>query len=248
MMSQTLATMLANPNLPFITPAAFEDYRVTNRNYSEMIQQPLYDHNLLEAAGYQTLQFFQQQQGQGRTTTLGATANTGKTSGDTNMQLSGQLPSGMEFIAQAIEVSFYPGSVSTANTYTPATTNFFNATAAATVGNLVNDVNTFYQSGVLEFNILNKNYFRQGPLINFPPTRNFTLEGYASTNSAAAALYGAAVLKASGLPQMLDPFLALQSSVNFDVTLRNPAVVAMPSGFNARVGVTLLGYQLRAGQ
>ena len=42
--------------------------------------------------------------------------------------------------------------------------------------------------------------------------------------------------------------MTLQPAVNFDVTLRWPALVATPSGFNGRVGIILDGYLMRASQ
>jgi hypothetical protein len=124
----------------------------------------------------------------------------------------------------------------------------FNATAAAAVSAQLADVNSFYQSGMLELNILSKNYLRETPMIAFPPKSNFNLDvGYAS-NSATAALNGAVNMRAAGRPYYLEPTIALQPAVNFEVVIRYPAAVATPSGFNARVGVILDGYFMRASQ
>lgn len=232
------------------TPTAvdFEQYRVTNPNFSEVIRQPLYDFLIMPGAGTQRLAFFQAPVGQGFTSALGATATSPKTLSDTNMTLAGQLPSGFQFLIEAIEVQFYPGSVATANTYTPAAMVFFAAVAALTVAAQLNDSNIFYQGGTLELNVLSKNYFRLTPLVNFVPQRSFDLSGFIASNSATTSAIGAGVLRPGGLPLELDPPIALMPACNFDITLLWPAVSALPSGFNARVGVVLNGYAYRAGQ
>lgn len=225
-----------------------EKYRVTNPNFSESIWQPLFDWNLLPAAGAQNLPFFQSPIGQGITTTLGATAGTTKTPSDTNMTLGGQLPSGFSFLCVGIDVMFFPGSVSTANTYTPATFTFFAAANAATVPAHLNDVNTFYQSGRLELTVLQKTYLTVSPLLHFVPRAAFQIDGSVATTSATAGETGFATARPTGYPWELNPYISLFPSQNFDVTIRWPAVVAMPSTFNARVGVYLQGFAYRAGQ
>lgn len=229
--------------------AAFAAYRVANRNFSELVYQPLYDWQLMPAGGAQTLNFFQLPQGQGITSALGATVGTPKTLNDTNMTLGGQLPSGMEFMIESIEVPFLPGSVSTANTYTPAAFLNFNAAASATLGApWFNDVNTFYQGGRLEFTVLAKKFLTDSPLYKFIPRVQFTVDAASASTSATqgATVFGKAGL--TGPLYELKPPISLQPSCNFGIDLVWPAVVAMPSGFIGRVGVTLQGYTLRAGQ
>lgn len=225
-----------------------EQYRVTNPNFSESIRQPLYDFNLLAGAGAQSLTFFQSPIGQGVTTALGATVGSTKTLSDTNMTLGGQLPSGFSFLTTGIDVLFFPGSVATANTYTPATFTFFIAVAAATIPAHVNDVNTFYQSGRLELTVLQKTYLTITPLIHFVPSAAFTIDGAVASNSATTSEVGFATARPTGYPWELNPYISLFPAQNFDVTLRWPAAQALPSGFNARVGVVLNGFAYRAGQ
>jgi len=149
---------------------------------------------------------------------------------------------------ESIEVLFFPGSVSTANTYTIASPALFNATASAAVSAQLADVNSFYQSGMLELNILSKNYLRETPMIAFPPKANFNLDAAYASNSATTSEVGAVNMRAAGRPYYLEPTIALQPAVNFEVVIRYPAAVATPSGFNARVGVILDGYFMRASQ
>lgn len=231
-----------------VSVADFASNRVTNPGQSEIIRQRLYDYQLYATAGSTQLAFFQQPIGQGITTAIGAAVGSGKTLWDTNMELGGQLPSGRAYLIESIEVLFVPGTVATANTYTPAGFVAFAAVAALTVANWVNDVNSFYQSGLLELNILSKNYLRETPLLAFPPKAHFDLSAALASNSATTAQVAQTFAKASGRPYYIEPRVTLQPAVNFDVTLRWPALVATPSGFNARVGVILDGYQMRASQ
>lgn len=230
------------------TAADFNSRRVTNPSQSEVVRQRLYDYQLYPTAGTTQLSFFQQPVGQGITTALGGTVGAGKTQWDTNMELGGTLPSGKAFLVESIEVIFFPGSVSTSNTYTVAKPYEFNATAAATLGAQLADVNSFYQSGMLELNILSKNYLRETPLLAFPPKTQFNLDVGVSSNSATTAVNIAENMRAAGRPYYIDPTIALQPAVNFEVLIKFPAAVATPSGFNARVGVILDGYFMRASQ
>jgi hypothetical protein len=230
------------------TAADFNARRVTNPNQSEIVRQRFYDYQLYATAGNSQFTFFSQPIGQGVTTAIGATVGTAKTLWDTNLELPNTLPSGKAFMIESIEVLFFPGSVSTTNTYTLASPVLFNATASAAVQAQIADVNSFYQSGMLELNILSKNYLRETPLLAFPPKANFNLDASAASNSSVTALNGAVNMRAAGRPYYIEPTIALQPAVNFEVLLRFPAAVATPSGFNARVGIILDGYFMRASQ
>jgi hypothetical protein len=230
------------------TAADFNSRRVTNPGQSEIVRQRFYDYQLYPTAGVTQLAFFQQPIGQGITTALGGTVGTGKTMWDTNLELGGTLPSGKAFMIESIEVLFFPGSVATANTYTVQSPSTSSATAAAAQLAQLSDVNTFYQSGMLELNILSKNYLRETPLIAFPPKTCFNLDAALASNAAATFSFNAVNMRAAGRPYYIDPTIALQPAVNFEVLLRFPAAVATPSGFNARVGLILDGYFMRASQ
>jgi hypothetical protein len=228
------------------TAADFNARRVTNPGQSEIIRQRLYDYQLYANAGTTQLSFFQQPVGSGLTSAIGSTVGAVKTLWDTNMTLGGTLPSGQAYMVESIEVVFFPGSVTTANTYTPIGMSTFNATAAASVAGALNDVNTFYQSGMLEFNILSKNYLRETPTLAFPPKANFALDAAVASNSATTAEVALAQARAAGRPYYIDPSISLQPAVNFEVVIKWPAAVALT--FNARVGVILDGYFMRASQ
>ena len=162
------------------------------------------------------------------------------------MTIGGTLSSGLAFLCESVEVVFFPGSVQTANTYTPIGMSVFNATASAAVNAALNDVNTFYQSGLLEFNILSKNYLRETPLLAFPPKANYNLDAAVASNSATTAEVALAQGRAAGRPYYIDPSISLQPAVNFEVVLKWPSAVSL--AFNGRVGVILDGYFMRASQ
>jgi cell wall-associated NlpC family hydrolase len=226
----------------------FEMGRNTNPNQSEIIRQSLYDFQLYPTAGQVLLAFFAAPIGQGFTTAIGGTAGTPKTKWDTNLQLANQLPSGKALMVQSIEVFFYPGSVSTANTYTPATPAQFAAVAAAALLLQNNDVNSFYQSGMLEFTVLDKIYVQETPLVQFPPQTAIGQDAAVSSNSATTAEVASTFARALGRPYVfLMPFSLLPAQ-NFSVNLVWPAAVATPSGFNGRVGIKLDGFTQRASQ
>lgn len=235
-----------NGNLP--TAQDFMSARVTNPNQSEIVRQRLYDWQIYAGAGVAQLSFFQAPPGNGVGSAIGAAVGASKSQWDTNMQLGGQLPSGQGFLVESIEVFMLPGASGGVNTYLPAQMSQFAAVAAAALALQLNDVNTFYQSGMLEFNISQKNYLRESPLIAFPPKAHLALDSAIASNSATTAEVASFLAKAAGRPYYLEPWISLQPAVNFEVLLKWPAAVAMPSGFNARVGVFLDGYMMRASQ
>lgn len=226
----------------------FTSNRVTNPGQSEIVRQRLYDYQLYPAAGSQQLSFFQAPIGQGVTTALGATVGAAKSQWDTNMELGGQLPSGKSFLVESIEILYLPGASAAANTYTTANLSQFAAVAALAVTAAIQDVQQFYSSGMLEFNVLSKNYLRETPLLAFPPKAHLDLSAATATNSATTSLVAQTLAKAAGRPYYVEPRITLQPAVNFEILLRWPALVPTISTFNARVGVILDGYQLRASQ
>lgn len=230
------------------TPQTFANYRVTNPNASEVVGQPLYDWQLYPQAGQQQFTFFSLPIGQGVTSTPGAVVGTAKTESDTNMVQGGSLPSGMEFLAESCEVYFQPGSVSTANTFTPVgfTTS---ATAALLAANIsdANDMYQVYNEGTLKMKVLQKIQFTETPLRRFPPANWLEVDSSLATTNATTALAISTARPKGDLYQMKPP-ISLQSVVNFNVTIEYPAARALPSGFNGRIGVVLNGYTLRASQ
>ena len=221
-----------------------------NRIEKEGIRQSLYDFLIYPTGGANQFSFFQQQQGQGLSSHPG-NANAVKTIADTNMEAAGQLPNPKNFLVESIEVLFEPGSVATANTFTPVAPQFFAAAAAATVGNFIQDQNVIRITGELQFFIGSKSYLDEAPLGRFPPKTRAEFNGavgYATTVAATNAVQGAFVFKAGGRPYYVEPSVFLESTQNFKVTLNFPIAQATPSGFNGRIGVILDGYLYRNAQ
>ena len=232
----------------FPTAADFNARRVTNPSQSEVIRQRLYDFQLYPTAGVSQLTFFQNPIGTGITTALGATVGSAKTVADTSQELAGTLPSGKAFLIESLEVVFFPGSSASANTYAVAAPGQFSATASTALLLQASDVNIIYQAGVLELNILSKNYVRETPLLSFPPKANYNLDAAIATNSATTGEVASINMRAAGRPYFVEPSIALQPAVNFEIVIKFPGVVATPSGFNGRIGVILDGYTMRASQ
>ena len=226
----------------------FDKYSVASPNQSTIVRQRLYDYQIYPQAGVTQLSFFQNPIGAGVTSAIGAVVGTAKTQWDTNMNLAGQLSSGMKFLCTSIEIRFVAGRDATANTFLPANPSVFAAVAAAAVAGQLNDVLTFNESGQLEFNVLDKNILRETPLGAFPSKTYVGQDVGIASNSATTAEVATVTGRAMGRPYYLDVPVALEPAMNFVVNLKWPAAVAMPSGFNARVGVILDGFAIRAVQ
>jgi hypothetical protein len=230
------------------TAADFNSRRVTNPDQSEVFRQRLYDYQLYATAGVAQQTFFAVPVGQGITSAIGGVVGSPKTKSDTNMDVGSTLPSGLAFLIESIEVPFWPGVSAVANTFTPFSVSLFAVAAAAAVAASANDANTFYQSGRLELNVLQKIYLTETPLMAFPPKTYLSGDYATSSTSATVGQSALATTRASGRSYYIDPNITLQPAVNFNVTLNWPAAVVTGSGFNARVGVVLDGVFMRASQ
>lgn len=230
----------------------FRRYMVTSGTNIEVIKQTLYDTLIYPTAGATAFRFFQNPVGQGVSAAPGNGGGNPKTLADTNMTNAGALPSPQGFFVQSIEVDFQPGSVNTANTFTPQTRASSAAAPAAATGvvqlGAVNDVSSVLGAGFLQFNVGSKNYLTEGALLRFPPKARFELDAAMGGNSATTANFAMANLKAGGRPYMLTPSIAIMTSQNFEVVVNYPVVVATPSGFNGAMRVILDGWLFRAVQ
>lgn len=211
----------------------------------EVIRQPLYDTALYPTAGMTTLPFFQTAVGGGLSGQPG-NANVTKGAADTNMQTGGSLPQPQGFFATSLQVNFRPGAVATANTFTNQVPAAFAAANAATVQSGAHDAFAFYRYGNVLFQVNGKTYLQDGPLSKFPPPTTLELQAAIGTTSATAGevVKDNAVIR--GDVYKLAPGIAIQSGVNFTLSLNWAAAVATPSGFNGVVTVTLDGYLFRA--
>jgi hypothetical protein len=244
-----LALMFGQFKLSVIpTLADFKDYVVSKAGEPEVFWQPRYDWNLYPQAGINQILFFQQPVGSGVTSAIGAVVGSAKSIADTNMELQGQIPSPQGFQVESIEVLFFPGASAAANTFTPQVPNMFAVAAAASVGAQLADQITVHESGVLTFFILSKTYLTETPLGRLPPKTHFEAHGAIASNSATvgeAAIFNAF---STGQPYFLEVPISLTANGNFNVTVAYPAPVALPSGFNGRLGVYLNGFNFRNAQ
>lgn len=204
-----------------------QTYAVNVAGQVEGVGASLYDFQTYANAGTTTqYTFFQVPVGQG-----------GKTKADTNMEAAGSLPSPKNFLVQSIEVLFFPG-------VSPAV---FGAQAAAQG---INDTWVISKAGYLELFIGSKTYLTEAPIGRFPPKNGlagFSALADASTTGASGQSRIAYATMA-GKPYELFPWILLQPTQNFNVTLNFPTTAALPSGQDARIGVVLHGILYRNSQ
>ncbi len=204
---------------------------------ADSIFNPLYDYQTYPLAGQQTFTFFSVPQGQGTTSAFGGAGP--KTVLDTNLQTGGALPLGNRFLVYGIEVEFFPGNV-------PG----FNAAATMTAAQFArnwDDVYSVLRNGALTFNIQNRYFAQDAPLMKFPTQTR--LAGVASYSETAAGATSGQIEYAAGcgasysiIPVYIESTQAFNCVVNF------PALIALPSGADGRIGVRLVGKMVRNAQ
>lgn len=213
----------------------------------EVIEQELYDRQVYPTAGIAALSFFQVPQGAGFSSESQAAA-TAKTLADTNMTQAGQLPAPQAYWVDNVQVDVDPGSVSTANLFTtqPPMAITTAVPTVATNGGLL-DKNIILNSGVLNFTIGQKPYYQNGPLSYFPPRAQKRVDTALSLITASG-MVANNLMWVTGDLRTLDPGLGIPTGMNFAVQLTWQALQATPSGFNARIKVSLGGWLFRAAQ
>ena len=229
------------------TLSDFAQNQVGIQGKIEILWQPLMDWNLYPTAGIAQILVFQNPQGAGFSAQPIAAAAP-KTNADTNLTQPGQLPAPQAFWVDGLEIQVDAGSVATANLFALQTPNQFNAAAAVGIQSGEVDANAILSSGVVSFSVMQKEYYREGPLYRFPPRTNLRIDSSVTATLAAGTMVGKAKLRAEGKPVRFDPGMGIPTSANFQVQLTWPAVVATLSGFNARIGTFLNGWLFRAAQ
>ncbi len=216
---------MRNSNVPSLVD--LQSFDVNRRGEYEGIRQSLYDSATYAAAGQTQLQFFQTPRGQ-----------SSKTAADTNIESAGQLPQPKNFLVESIEIYLYPG-VDPVQEGTTLTESEF-----------TNDVYTVAKSGSLNFFIGSKTYLEEAPLNRFPPKTKLDASFAVHFTQATAADQQQTMDYAAwcGRPYYLDPPVLLVPNQNFTVALNWPAVVALPSGADAKVFVVLDGILYRQSQ
>jgi len=208
-----------------------QQFDVNRRGQYEGVRQSYYDIQTYANAGQTKLSFFQVPIGQ-----------SSKTIADTNMRNAGMLPQPINFLVESIEIVFFPGVLPTTKGVAVAETEFSN------------DVYTVAKSGSLKFYIGSKTYLEEAPLGRFPPKTRLTMDS-AHAISELQAVAADSELQVStdyasfiGRPYALDPEILLVPNQNFEISLEWPAVVALPSGVDGRIGVIMDGIQYRQSQ
>ncbi len=224
---------------PVLTKAQLQQHRTTVPGVQDSIWAPLYDFATYVAAGQLQLNFFQQPIGAG--TTSAAAATGAKTTADTNLTNSGLLPKGNEFYATGIEVLFFPGILPDRE-----------AVALADVGMFADDVWTVMRTGWLRFKIQQRDYALDAPLGKFPPTTRLQAVSAVQVIPAGAAtatptLYEQTYAACAGARYEIVPTYIVSNQA-FNVQMNWPAIVALPSTVDGRIGVRLRGYLIRDAQ
>lgn len=219
-------------------------------NKIELIWQPLYDWNIYPTAGIGALPFFATPQGGGFSSQPIAAAAP-KTAADTNLTQAGILPAPQAFWVDGMEICIDPGSTATANLFGNAVPSFFAAAGAAAVSAVLNDHYIIAKTGNVALTIMQKEYYREGPLSRFPQRSAVRADVANATTSGTVGEIGMALPRTEGIAVRFDPGYGIATSCNFGVNLTWPALVtttAPGSGFNARIGVFLNGWLFRAAQ
>lgn len=217
------------------TPDDLNEFQkfVVNRPGWEILRNSFYDSAEYPAAGVTQLTFFSQPVGGG-----------GRTLSDTNMTLAGQIPANQSFLIQSIEVYFFPTTPSVA-AQLPA------AFGAQAVAQLINDAYIFRRSGFLRLFIGSKSYLEEAPMMKFPPSRTFHVEGALADATTPGEAFQSRIAfgESVGRPYYIDPNITLIQNQNFNVTLNWPeGLQALPSQNPARVFVSLEGVLARRSQ
>lgn len=217
---------------PITSLAQLDAYSVIKEGQFEVVRQTLYDFQTYAQAGQTQLSFFQNPIGQA-----------GKTKADTNLQLPGQLPAPQKFVIQSVEIVFFP-SVNPSETAA--------APAANTGSVFTNDTYAVMKSGFVVLTVGQKDYITEAPIGRFPP-KACRLDGWSSqsdsTTAGAAQMNRLAYAVMAGRPYPISPWIKIDTSVNFVLTINWPAAVALAAADNAaRIGVIFDGLLVRAAQ
>ncbi len=209
----------------------------SSKDQLDSIFAPLWDYQTYATAGALNFNFFALPQGQGTTSSPGATGV--KQIGDTNMQIAGSLPAGNRFLVIGIEVEFWPGS-------SPGLRLAAVPTDAQFARNW-DDTYAVLKGGSLTLTVQNRMFAQDAPLMKFPTqTRLAGVAAYNQNDTTAATVGFGQIEYASscGAAYDITPIL-LKPTQAFTVTINFPAVIATPSGVDARIGVRLVGKLIR---
>lgn len=198
---------------------ALKRYSVNRAEAVEELAWSFYDFTTYVAAGQTSLAFFQTPNGSGS-----------KTLADTNMDLAGQIPKGQNFLVESICVEFFPAD----------------AITQTAISAYSDDVKAVAENGILKFLVGSKLYKQEAPLGIFP--QQYRQQGYAAVEDTnTTSLISVEYSQNTGKEHKIIP-VRLTSNQNFSVTLTWPAVIALPSSADGRIGVRLVGRLFRNAQ
>lgn len=220
-----------------LEPSDLAKYRSYVPGVDDVIWQPLYDYQTYPLAGQLAFNFFNAQKGTGTTSAFGGAGP--RTVLDTNMQLSGQLGAGNQFLALGVGIEFFPGPTPGLQTAAQPTT--------AQTAQMADDVYSVLRNGVLQFSVQNRPYIEDAPLLKFP-TQTY-LTGWAAVTNGANATASVIIEYASscGASYNIVPVLLSQNQA-FQMTATFPALIALPSGVDGRFGCRMEGKLIRNAQ
>lgn len=205
-----------------------EQYNVNVPNLVEAIWQPRFDRLVYDASGQTELRFFQRVQG-----------SQGVTEEDTNMELAGTLAAPQQFLVTGIRFEFLPAAEIVK----------INAAVPADIADYVNDVQAVLNSGVVSFNVGNKEQNRDAPLGKYPPSHHLFVNSALADTTTAAAAQLSAVTYAQGTGQLYNITPTnIPYSQNFNVQAKWANAVALPSGDDGTIRVHLEGFLYRSAQ
>jgi hypothetical protein len=234
----------------------FQDFQNTmiaamgGEDKMEVIPIPRYDTLLYPLAGTLSLNFFSSGLGGGLSAQPGASGGgQSKTLRDTNQITSnGQLPAPQGFFATSLELDIQPGSSAAANTWAPAITTEFNAvtTAANLAVGATDDLNAIAVTGGFQILVNGREYIQDAPLLRACAQRRVRADTSMALNSATTGTIEKGKGYTDGPLYLFPVGLGLQNGVTFNVALNWDALVATPSGKNAKIICYLNGYLFRA--
>lgn len=188
----------------------------------EVIRQDTYDTLTYAQTGQSELLFFQTPKGQG-----------GKTIQETNLEAAGQFPAGKSFLVEVIELLVLPE-------LSPGL-----SAGDANVNEFANTVYEILRAGSLELFISSKAYLNSAPLMKFPSSVGMHLEAAVSTTVTTTSMQQV-FAQGSGEPYDLSPSpLMIIPNTNFNVSLKWPTLIPLPTGVTAKIVCTLRGVQYR---
>jgi len=203
---------------------------VFSKQNSTYVNTPLYDRELILPTGVKSIALFNEQRGAGRSSEVGASASTRKTSADTNVTSSGgRIGANRMFEATGLCILVEVGK--SASTFDPAYPQYTVSAEGIADGQAV-DLRHILQSAHVAVQFGKDKSYVEGSALMFPPDVGFASGGGAST---------ALVAQHVGQVYQFGSPIQIDDTVQFGVSLELPAGFEIPSGNIARVMAYFVG-------